>query len=392
MIVFTSMLRSLGFFLASILVQNNLKVERKKFFSLSFVLFVILDIFIFHKGYLGFLTLVIYTFLIELLALKNSNFKSVLNTGIIISIMMISQIVVSIQFILLNTQFLINNSILIKLITMQIFTFLLIIFIGRHINYRIKQHYFVSNTYYTRLIVIDSVILLPILFALNYIYRYVKFHAAEIFQIEGLSIIFLIFLCIFIIMSFMYIYVMNIFLLSRKKFSKILSEAEYDELTQVYNRKSGMRKIKDLYSQNKLFKNNLVVCFLDVNNLKLVKDRFGHPEGDELIKTVAGIVKNSLRNIDFMVRYGGDEFIVIFQNCSIKDAKNAWKRIRAKFEMINYRLEKPYRISVSAGFASMDKHPDFTAEELIDIADVRMYSNKRVYKSQLSGQQEDRIL
>ncbi len=384
MFIISSIIKTIGFFLAMILVQNNLKIARKNVFYVAFIFFIIFDIFVFEKGYFGFLNLVVFTFVIQIFAFKNSNFKSILNTGVVIGILLISRVVTSIWYLFLEASLELNNFTLLRMHLYTIVILLFFIFVGRHLNIRIKKNYFVSNSYYARLILIDSISLFPVFVALNYIYRYLITHLYQIIKIESLEYIFIIFLFILIIVSFVFMYVMNIFLLSKKKYRIMLSEADYDELTQVFNRKSGMRKIKELYSQNKVFKNNFVICFLDVNNLKLVNDRFGHPEGDELIKTVSGVVKSSLRDVDFMVRYGGDEFIIIFQNCNIDDAKNAWKRIRGKFEVINYRLEKPYRISVSVGFASMDEHPDFNAEELIDIADVRMYRNKRIYKSQIS--------
>ncbi len=391
MFVILSIVKTIGFFLALVLVQNNLKIARKNLFYIGFVVFVVLDILVFNNGYFGFLALIISTFLIQIFVFKNSNFKSIVNTGVILSFLIISRVLTNIRYIFIEASVEVNQFTHLRMYIYATLILLLFIFIARHLNSRIKKNYFVSNSYYARLILIDAICLLPMFIALNYIYRYLITHLYQILKIDNLEYIFIVFLFIFVIVIFIFMYIMSIFLLSRKKYSIMLSEADYDELTQVFNRKSGMKKIKELYSQNKVFKNNFVICFLDVNNLKLVNDRFGHPEGDELIKTVSGVVKNSLRDVDFMVRYGGDEFIVIFQNCKIDDAKSAWKRIRTKFEVINYRLEKPYRISVSVGFASMDEHPDFSAEELIDIADVRMYRNKRIYKSQIAENSREAI-
>ncbi|MBN7575342.1 hypothetical protein C1H57_09175 [Clostridium sp. 2-1] len=67
---------------------------------------------------------------------------------------------------------------------------------------------------------------------------------------------------------------------------------------------------------------NIVLCFVDVDRLKIANDTFGHEEGDNLLINVTNILKESIRKTDFIIRLGGDEFLIVFPNITMKEVNN----------------------------------------------------------------------
>merc|ERR1711879_521245 len=124
-----------------------------------------------------------------------------------------------------------------------------------------------------------------------------------------------------------------------------------------------------------------VISFIDVNDLKTVNDKYGHHEGDFLIKSVVDIVNEVSREGDFMFRYGGDEFILTISNANLFAASRMKIRMDKAFETFNASSEKPYTITASFGFAEFDYKNKLKLEELIDIADQDMYKNKQAFKA-----------
>ncbi len=233
------------------------------------------------------------------------------------------------------------------------------------------------------LILVDASLLMFYMYFYNKFLRYIIKHSSEISTIENLNLVFFVGVVFWLGFTMVSMYVIDGIWLSNERFTTIKTEADQDPMTGVYNRRSGLKMLNDIYIRNKYNNTNFVLCFIDVNNLKIVNDRYGHAEGDRLIMTVAHTASNILRSDDFIIRYGGDEFVIVFQNCGMMDAQNAWSRIVAEFENINLSTNSRYRIAASAGFASYKEHPTLNLKELIDIADSQMYKNKRMYKSHI---------
>jgi len=151
-----------------------------------------------------------------------------------------------------------------------------------------------------------------------------------------------------------------------------------DPLTGLYNRSFLMERLQSLISKAKRKEIELKLVFLDLNNFKQVNDIYGHEEGDKVLKGVANIIKNSFREYDLVARYGGDEFVVVLEE------NNDDINISQIVERINKNIKKlfeKYKISVSFGYASSNETLDI--EELIALADGRMYQNKNKMKEKM---------
>ena len=170
---------------------------------------------------------------------------------------------------------------------------------------------------------------------------------------------------------------------NRKTYSKIKYYSEYDHLTKTLNRRAGITRLNKLFSEDN--RRHLVVslCFIDINGLKEVNDRLGHKMGDELITTVAEVIKKIIREQDFLVRLGGDEFLIVFNGIDISTAENIWKRIIEAYDKINMAEQRAYNISVSHGVVDFDNKQKTNVDDLINTADEKMYQEKQVIKKNL---------
>ncbi len=158
--------------------------------------------------------------------------------------------------------------------------------------------------------------------------------------------------------------------------AKLRKKLALDFGTGVLNKEKGFLELKRNMTICSKKKVPMTIAFLDVDNLKQINDRFGHCEGDKLLNRIATIIRRNIREYDFVFRYGGDEFIVVFRNANINKAKKIWYRVERKIYEENIRSRRPYRISISTGFAGYTD--DLSLEELIGIADKNMYKNKAI--------------
>ncbi|MDD4765214.1 MAG: diguanylate cyclase [Atribacterota bacterium] len=170
----------------------------------------------------------------------------------------------------------------------------------------------------------------------------------------------------------------------RKKKEEQLSHfATTDILTGVYNRRMGMELLEKEIKITKRRNSLLSICFLDLDGLKKVNDEHGHQEGDKLLKKVALVIKNNIRESDIFCRMGGDEFLVIFPDSSEEAAEGIWQRILTDFQKMNRSQECKYPMHVSHGIVEYHKgcfEEGKEIDELIELVDKRMYKEKQQHK------------
>ncbi len=159
--------------------------------------------------------------------------------------------------------------------------------------------------------------------------------------------------------------------------------AEIDTMTGALNRRAGIDKLEDIFNRSKQYREKISICFIDINGLKDVNDNLGHTAGDELIKTSMDILKKSIRDIDFVIRLGGDEFLIVFPKTEAKDAEAAWNKAVIGFDKINDEENREYLISISHGIAEYTPQAKNYLDELISEADKKMYDEKREIKKNI---------
>ncbi|GAB6044808.1 GGDEF domain-containing protein [Caminibacter profundus] len=152
-----------------------------------------------------------------------------------------------------------------------------------------------------------------------------------------------------------------------------------DKLTGLYNREFLFEALNKLSEKTKRTGSKFVLIFFDLNNFKNINDNYGHEEGDRVLKKVANILKQSFRKYDIVVRYGGDEFIVIIELDKNINIEKTLKKLEEKIE----NSFAKYNISIAYGIANSDESDNI--EKLIEIADMRMYQDKKTKKSKANS-------
>ncbi|XID74430.1 diguanylate cyclase [Alkanindiges sp. WGS2144] len=144
-----------------------------------------------------------------------------------------------------------------------------------------------------------------------------------------------------------------------------------DSLTKLPNRRAFEQRMDIEWQRSLRYGSPLSVMVLDVDHFKRFNDDFGHQTGDHVLSQVGALLAETVRGIDFACRYGGEEFVVILPNSSLKDALPIAERVRE--QVAQYPWEKR-PVTVSIGLASFGQQQ--SAQELINDADQALYQAK----------------
>lgn len=155
---------------------------------------------------------------------------------------------------------------------------------------------------------------------------------------------------------------------------------------QCFNRRSGLSKLSRMLQYDNRRHLKMSLCFIDINGLKEVNDQLGHQFGDELIVSAVEGIKHEIREEDFIIRMGGDEFLVVFNGIDQDLAEKVWERINHRYEQINLDEGRRYNISVSHGIVDFGSNEISEVESLIKSADDKMYAEKKYIKEELKIQ------
>jgi diguanylate cyclase (GGDEF)-like protein len=157
-------------------------------------------------------------------------------------------------------------------------------------------------------------------------------------------------------------------------------QAVTDGLTGIANRRSFNRTLAREFERARRYEQYLSLIILDLDYLKVINDTFGHQVGDEAIKSIAGILKQSSRAIDLAARYGGEEFCLLLPNTELSMAEQLAERLRNLINDIH--LEGPGHVSASIGIASYPLHAN-DADTLVSAADAALYEAKQAGRNRV---------
>ena len=158
-----------------------------------------------------------------------------------------------------------------------------------------------------------------------------------------------------------------------------------DSLTDLYNRAFFFNAVEHEIQRSRRFRRGFCLLMMDLDGLKTINDRYGHYEGDVILRGVAELIRSAVRGIDVAARYGGDEFVALLPET---DQSGAWvvaEKIRQMaMELVVETGGHQITTSLSIGVVS---YPDDgqTADELMIAADEAMYSSKRTGKNRVVG-------
>lgn len=150
--------------------------------------------------------------------------------------------------------------------------------------------------------------------------------------------------------------------------------SEIDEMTGIYNRRGFYRAAEAFIESNK--GKDIIVCYADMDNLKLVNDGYGHSEGDFSIKSLALCLKEAFGENGIVGRMGGDEFAAFILSEKTEGIENIIGKKRRYIEHLNRTANKPYHIDMSMGFCECVCENSYDFKEAVDKADGKLYDNK----------------
>jgi diguanylate cyclase len=151
--------------------------------------------------------------------------------------------------------------------------------------------------------------------------------------------------------------------------------AELDELTGSFNRRCIMRMLDDELARAQRLNAPCSVALIDLDWFKRINDAYGHPTGDEVLRTFAITVFANIRNIDRFGRYGGEEFLLVLPETPNDDAARILDRLRAIIADLDWSAFSPgMRVTISAGVATL--RADESADTFLARADSALYAAK----------------
>ncbi|MDD5460274.1 MAG: EAL domain-containing protein [Methylococcales bacterium] len=137
--------------------------------------------------------------------------------------------------------------------------------------------------------------------------------------------------------------------------NKIAYQASHDALTGLANRSEFDRYINELVKLVHVDNSVHALCYMDLDQFKVINDTCGHPAGDELLRQFSDLLRKSVRRQDFVARLGGDEFAVLMHNCSIDEAYQACEKIRDTIQDFHFGWgDRSFTVGVSTGISSIN--------------------------------------
>ncbi|ANU18460.1 diguanylate cyclase [Planococcus maritimus] len=160
----------------------------------------------------------------------------------------------------------------------------------------------------------------------------------------------------------------------------ILQGTRYDDLTGAGNRKGFNEVLLQMTHLAERTGKTFTLVLLDLDHFKKVNDDYGHPAGDEVLKTFSDILLDKKRESDYFFRYGGEEFALILPETKAQSAASVVERIREAVNSTDFKIgnHEPFRISFSAGVSEYR----LKQETLITTADQALYQAKRNGRNQ----------
>ena len=174
--------------------------------------------------------------------------------------------------------------------------------------------------------------------------------------------------------------------LSRRS-KELEAQSRTDDLTGQYNRRHILVELEREVERAVRYGRHLSGMMIDIDDFKSVNDQYGHLAGDQVLKDLVDIIEKSLRKIDILGRYGGDEFLVILPESTPDVACLVAERIRQNVAEHDFRIhEATLRLTVSIGLISFEDVQEINQTTFIEQIDQAMFQAKHLGKNQISTQ------
>jgi len=163
-----------------------------------------------------------------------------------------------------------------------------------------------------------------------------------------------------------------------QRLSTVKKEAFYDTLTNLFNRRHFEERLSAETQKAFEGRSNLSVIMVDIDHFKKVNDTFGHDGGDKILREIASLLKNSVRQHDTVARYGGEEFVLLLPGVPLDSTNMVAERIRRLVEDTLFDMgPTQIHVTISLGISNFPIHRVKSKEELVKMADLALYEAKK---------------
>ena len=176
---------------------------------------------------------------------------------------------------------------------------------------------------------------------------------------------------------------------TRRLARQLSYQASHDALTGLYNRRAFEQHLQRALDLAVMDHCDHALCYLDLDQFKIVNDTCGHVAGDELLRQVAGLLQVHIRDSDVLARLGGDEFGVLLQHCGIGHARAVAEKLRRAIQEFRFLWkDHVFETGVSIGLVSLT--PDARdINQVMSYADIALYAAKEKGRNRLHEYQPD---
>lgn len=199
-------------------------------------------------------------------------------------------------------------------------------------------------------------------------------------EANGIFIVDIVNRCTCILLSFISIFILTYFggHFLVKELEKL---SDFDALTLLRTRRKMDQILQEAYKEYQNNKEEFCLAMLDIDDFKMVNDKYGHEKGDEVLKSISNIVRTEIHESDLAFRYGGEEILILFKT-NLKRSYKTMNRILSKAKTIGYSANfEEFHVTVTAGLSSIEDFKNY--EDAIESADNKLYYGKRNGKNQI---------
>lgn len=156
--------------------------------------------------------------------------------------------------------------------------------------------------------------------------------------------------------------------------------AHTDKLTGTINRHRGMELLEHEIKRAKRYRHPFSVIYFDIDHFKKINDTYGHTTGDKVLVKASETIRKNLRATDSLIRWGGEEFLIILPETSLEDAIHIARKLRERLE----RRSADIPVPITASFGIATWRDDLTLDALLHLADIKMYEAKKLGRNRIA--------
>ncbi len=170
---------------------------------------------------------------------------------------------------------------------------------------------------------------------------------------------------------------------AHKLTERLSYEASHDSLTGLVNRHEFEARVQNLLSSDRKRKRNHALCFMDIDQFKVVNDTCGHVAGDEMLRQISQFLTQHVRTHDTLARLGGDEFGILMEHCSLENAKKVAEKLQEQIKSFQFKWEdRIFKVGVSIGLVAITED-NANSSELFRYADAACYMAKDLGRNRI---------